>query len=309
MSRSEGTTGQDFFISYTHADRAWAEWIALAAGAGRLHDAAAGLGLPPGQRLRAPDAAGHHVGAADDRGAVPGLLRVALRGGGVAGRVRQGPDRESRGCWCRCGCSRSSRRGCWPAGCTSTWSTPTSQTARRRLLDGIGRAGCSRPTRAAVPRHAARAGCRRGPRFPGGPEITNLPARNRNFSGRGELLEELHASLQAGGDGAVPPAAAVHGLGGVGKTAAGAGVRPPASPPTTTSSGGSPPSRRPRRSPRWPRWPAGSASRGWPTRPRWWPGCSTSCGGGTAGCWSTTTPSSPTGSAGCCRRVAVGTCW
>ena len=56
-------------------------------------------------------------------------------------------------------------------------------------------------------------------RFPGqGPAVSNLPARNRNFSGRGELLERLHASLRAESAAAVLPTAAVHGLGGVGKT-------------------------------------------------------------------------------------------
>jgi NB-ARC domain len=56
-------------------------------------------------------------------------------------------------------------------------------------------------------------------RFPGqGPAISNLPARNPNFSGRDEMLGDLHASLQAGSAAAVVPTGAVHGLGGVGKT-------------------------------------------------------------------------------------------
>jgi hypothetical protein len=36
--------GRDFFISYTGVNRSWAEWIAV-----QLE--AAGLGLPPRQRL------------------------------------------------------------------------------------------------------------------------------------------------------------------------------------------------------------------------------------------------------------------
>jgi hypothetical protein len=86
-------------------------------------------------------------------------------------------------------------------------------TARRLLLDGVGESG-ARPTTAPFPGAA-----RRVKRFPGqSPEITNLPARNPNFSGRGVLLEELHARLQAGSAAAVVPTGAVHGLGGVGKT-------------------------------------------------------------------------------------------
>jgi hypothetical protein len=85
------------------------------------------------------------------------------------------------------------------------------ETARRLLLAGEGEAGV-RPTSAPFPGTPAK-------RFPGqGPEVSNLPARNRNFSGRGGLLEELHASLQAESAAAVVPIGALHGLGGVGKT-------------------------------------------------------------------------------------------
>jgi tetratricopeptide (TPR) repeat protein len=56
-------------------------------------------------------------------------------------------------------------------------------------------------------------------RFPGlGPKVSNLAARNLNFSGRGDLLESVHGSLQGGSAAAVVAAGAVHGLGGVGKT-------------------------------------------------------------------------------------------
>jgi tetratricopeptide (TPR) repeat protein len=57
------------------------------------------------------------------------------------------------------------------------------------------------------------------PGFPGqGPRTTNLPRRNRNFTGRGELLERLRGNLQAGAGAAVTQTEAIHGLGGVGKT-------------------------------------------------------------------------------------------
>jgi hypothetical protein len=69
-------------------------------------------------------------------------------------------------------------------------------TAKRLLLDGVGESG-ARPTTAPFPGAAAGGlGAPGAKRFPGqGPAISNLPARNRNFSGRGELLEELYASL------------------------------------------------------------------------------------------------------------------
>jgi tetratricopeptide (TPR) repeat protein len=56
-------------------------------------------------------------------------------------------------------------------------------------------------------------------RFPGHrPEPFEVPARNRNFTGRADLLTELWETLRAHGDAAVVQASAVHGLGGVGKT-------------------------------------------------------------------------------------------
>jgi tetratricopeptide (TPR) repeat protein len=90
------------------------------------------------------------------------------------------------------------------------------QQARARLLAGVQRGRRKPPSEPPFPHD--RAG-RDGPRFPGqAPEVTNLPTRNSDFSGRGRLLEELHERLTAGGATAVVQAATVHGLGGVGKT-------------------------------------------------------------------------------------------
>jgi DNA-binding SARP family transcriptional activator len=51
------------------------------------------------------------------------------------------------------------------------------------------------------------------------PRISNLPARNPNFTGRDDLLDHLATHLRAGsGAAAVVQAHAVHGLGGIGKT-------------------------------------------------------------------------------------------
>jgi tetratricopeptide (TPR) repeat protein len=51
-----------------------------------------------------------------------------------------------------------------------------------------------------------------------GPDVSNLPARNPRFVGRGEDLERLHADLLAGSVPGVVPVQAVYGLGGIGKT-------------------------------------------------------------------------------------------
>jgi tetratricopeptide (TPR) repeat protein len=56
-------------------------------------------------------------------------------------------------------------------------------------------------------------------RFPGRPPaIFSVPARNPHFTGRGELLLTVRRQLAAGANSAVVQAEAVHGLGGVGKT-------------------------------------------------------------------------------------------
>lgn len=54
--------------------------------------------------------------------------------------------------------------------------------------------------------------------FPGrGPAVSNLPARNENFTNRLEILEDLHRVLLAEARGTIQ-ACVLHGLGGVGKT-------------------------------------------------------------------------------------------
>ena len=56
------------------------------------------------------------------------------------------------------------------------------------------------------------------PRFPGSlPNVWNIPRRNPNFTGRDQLLKELHASLTGGNHTALTQHS-LHGLGGIGKT-------------------------------------------------------------------------------------------
>jgi hypothetical protein len=93
-------------------------------------------------------------------------------------------------------------------------------TARKRLLAAAD-PGRPRPTAAAFPGEGAgpSPGSGEKARFPGlGPTITNLPSRNLNFSGRDGQLLTLHDNLHTGLTAVVLPTAAVHGLGGVGKT-------------------------------------------------------------------------------------------
>jgi tetratricopeptide (TPR) repeat protein len=93
-------------------------------------------------------------------------------------------------------------------------------TARRRLLEGVKQGRRQPEQEPGFPGGRARRPAGRvEPRFPGQPpEISNLPSRNPNFTGRGELLDQLAEQLQAGRAAAVIQARAVYGLGGVGKT-------------------------------------------------------------------------------------------
>ncbi|ACF47371.1 TPR repeat-containing protein (plasmid) [Prosthecochloris aestuarii DSM 271] len=56
------------------------------------------------------------------------------------------------------------------------------------------------------------------PRYPGSlPDVWNIPRRNPNFTGRDQLLQDLHASLTDGNHTALTQQA-LHGLGGIGKS-------------------------------------------------------------------------------------------
>jgi tetratricopeptide (TPR) repeat protein len=206
------STGQDFFISYTAINRPWAEWIAVQLEAAGYSTVLQAWDFRPGsdfihEMQQATSTAGRTIavvspayfgskfGEAEWRAA---FVKDPTGELGLLVPVRVQP--------------------CEPPGLLASrvyvdLVDTDEPTAKRLLLAGVGESG-ARPTTAPFPGTAGRA-----TRFPGqGPEITNLPARNPNFSGRDDLLEELHADLQAGSAAAVVPTGAVHGLGGVGKT-------------------------------------------------------------------------------------------
>jgi tetratricopeptide (TPR) repeat protein len=91
--------------------------------------------------------------------------------------------------------------------------------AATRLLEGV-HPGPVEPTAAPAFPGRVESGGGAGPRYPGHPpKDSNLPARNAAFAGRDDLLSELrHRLHQEGSTAAVVPAQAMYGLGGVGKT-------------------------------------------------------------------------------------------
>jgi tetratricopeptide (TPR) repeat protein len=204
--------GRDFFISYTGVNRPWAEWIAVQLEAAGYTTLLQAWDFRPGsdflhQMQQATSTAGRTIA----------VLSPAYFGSEFG-------EAEWRAAFVK---DPTGEKGllvpvrvqeCAPPGLLASrvyidLVDADEEEAQRRLLTGVDQSG-ARPTSAPFPGAAKGA-----KRFPGqGPALSNLPARNRNFSGRGDLLEELYASLQAESAAAVVPTGAVHGLGGVGKT-------------------------------------------------------------------------------------------
>jgi tetratricopeptide (TPR) repeat protein len=203
---------RDFFISYTQVNRPWAEWIAV-----QLEAAGYTIVLQAWDFRPGSDFLHEMQQATTTAGRTIAVLSPAYFGSKFS-------EAEWRAAFAK---DPTGEQGllvpvrvqpCEPPGLLASrvyvdLVDTDEATAKRLLLTGVGESGV-RPTTAPFP------GATRGAkRFPGqGPAVNNLPARNRNFSGRDELLERLHASLQAEAAAAVVPTGAVHGLGGVGKT-------------------------------------------------------------------------------------------
>ncbi|HEU0076488.1 MAG TPA: FxSxx-COOH system tetratricopeptide repeat protein [Longimicrobiaceae bacterium] len=207
---------KDFFISYNQADRSWAEWIAWV-----LEEAGYSVGIQawdirPGSNFveemdRGLKQAERVVAvlspeyvdarftrpewgvafAQDPTGEARKLIPVRVREVDLAGLLKQIVYVDFVG-------------------------VHDEAATRTLLLDGV-REGRGKPDeKPAFPPTADRS-IKKQPRFPGSlPTIWNVPHnRNRNFTGRVELLSTLRTQLQAGHHSALT---ALHGLGGIGKT-------------------------------------------------------------------------------------------
>ena len=215
VAEGDGRAGRDFFVSYTQADRAWAEWIAwlleedghsvliqawdFVAGDNwvqRMRDGVAGSKRTIA--VLSPDYLESEYGtaeweaawAADPLGAKHKLLPVMVR-------ETEWPDLLGQVVGVK------------------LYGVPEAQ-ARARLRTMVAGAltGRVKPAYGAVPR--------RGrvipdePLFPAAlPQVWKVPARNPNFTGRGAELAALAAALAGGPTVTVQ---AVRGMGGVGKT-------------------------------------------------------------------------------------------
>ena len=205
----------DFFVSYTQADRAWAEWVAwvleedghrvlvqawdFVPGSNWIQGMQAGVaGAARTIALLSPDYLKSSYGSAEwqvawagDPGGKQRKLLVARvaeceRPGLLAGVV--GVDLFGR---------------------------PEAETkARLRTMVSSAAAGRAKPQ--APPVFPGGRAMRREPRFPGAlPGVWKVPARNPNFTGRGADLAAVRSALASG---SMVTVQSLRGMGGVGKT-------------------------------------------------------------------------------------------
>jgi len=205
---------KDFFISYTAADRAWAEWIADQLEAADYTTVLQAWDFRPGENFvlrmnQALEEAERVLAVLSPRYfasayATDEWTAALVRAAGEADRllpVRIEP--------CEPPLLIANRIYVDLVGLDESAATA-------ELLTGVARGRARPPGPIAFPGAAAPAP---EGRFPGRqPQVFRVPARNPNFTGRDEQLQDLRAMLRAGRSGAAVQASAVHGLGGVGKT-------------------------------------------------------------------------------------------
>jgi tetratricopeptide (TPR) repeat protein len=208
---------KDFFISYTGADVAWAEWVAQT-----LEDAGYTTVLQAWDFRPGDNFIQRMDQALADADRVVAVLSEAYfvseytRDEWTAALVRARGERD------RLLPVRTQAVELPPLLATRVYLDLVDLdegAAAERLLAAVQQGRAKPKGRRPFPGGRAQTG---GVSFPGRrPPIFEVPPRNRHFSGRGELLQDLRKQLVATKAGAVVQAVqagAVHGLGGVGKT-------------------------------------------------------------------------------------------
>jgi tetratricopeptide (TPR) repeat protein len=215
---TQDRAGPDFFVSYAQADRTWAEWIAW-----QLEEAGYSTVLQAWDFTAGTDWASEMQRAMTSAGKTIAVL---------SSNYLQSVYGEAE--WRAAFASDpTGERGLLvPVRVENLRPPGLLQTRVYIDLVGLSQTDAASRLLESIRRDRARAKPERPPSFPGapaatdavpqfprhGPNITNLPARNPNFTGREQLLESLRRELGTATNVAVTQARAIHGLGGVGKT-------------------------------------------------------------------------------------------
>ncbi len=217
---SEPHQRRDFFISYTQADRAWAEWLAWELEAAGYTTVLQAWDMPPGAAF----AHVMHQATTTARHTLLVLSPAYLRSAMTEAEWRPGFVADPSGQDRRLVPMRV--EPCEPKGLLTDrvyldLVGLDEATARGRLREGVAAAlrGRARPaSRPRFPKAPAPAAVDR-PRFPTAlPPVWNIPfPRNPAFTGREEILAALTTQLASGGAAVVGQV--LQGAGGVGKTA------------------------------------------------------------------------------------------
>jgi tetratricopeptide (TPR) repeat protein len=219
MAEDVRATEPDFFVSYTQADRSWAEWIAWQLEAAGYSTVLQAWDFVPGsdwafEMQRATATAGRTIAVLSSS-----YLRSVFGQAEWQAAFSIDPTGE-RGRLVPVRVELVEAPGLLRTRVYVDLVGTSPETARARLLNGIRRGRAKPESEPPFPEPwVSGPGATDAPRFPGRhPEITNLPPRNPNFTGRAELIGRLRAELHASAGIAVTQARAIPGLGGVGKT-------------------------------------------------------------------------------------------
>jgi hypothetical protein len=204
---------KDFFISYTKADRSWAEWIAWQLEEAGYTTMLQAWDFGPGSNFV------HKMhDAATDAGRTvavlsPDYLTSKFSESEWAAAFAKDPTGE-KGLLLPVRVRECSPKGLLPQVVYIDLVGQNDDMAAREVLLSGAKRGRKKPTIAPAFPGAPQRVITKRPRFPGAlPSIWNIPhQRNPNFTGREDFLAEMQNTLISA------PAVAVTGLGGIGKT-------------------------------------------------------------------------------------------